>query len=247
MKLIQQSKLYFKEGNSDKVYEIDLCQLSDTEYLVNFRYGRRGANLKPGTKTPEAVSLDKAQAVFASLENEKRKKGYQPEVEVQVEVELPSLEAVNPQTPQGVILQRLQDAIDSKKSFKTEWKPSRVIWKAGELGITEAVPYILRLATKGTEIQTYSSLRTLTIMKVESAEPLFRALAGQQKQKAYIRHIACEGLLTILKGDKLIAFTRELIEKLPHNLREDIESNNMEKFPVHLSIGYRVNANGKHR
>ncbi|NDV58427.1 WGR domain-containing protein [Bacteroides sp. 519] len=235
MKLIQQSKLYFKEGNSDKVYEIDLCQLSDNEYLVNFRYGRKGSTLKAGTKTPEAVSLEKAEAVFAALENEKRKKGYQPEVGVTVAVELPSIETVNPGTPQGVILQRLQDAIDGKKTFKTEWKTSRVIWRAAEMGMKEAIPFILRLATQGTELQTYSSLWALIKLNAENAEPLFTAIASQQKQKAYIKHIACEGLLTVLQGNELAAFVNQLLERMPSNIRQDIELGNNNKLSAHLT------------
>ena len=235
MKLIQQSKLYFKEGNSDKVYEIDLCQLSDNEYLVNFRYGRKGSTLKAGTKTPEAVTLDKAEALFSALENEKRKKGYQPEVGVTLAVELPPMEAVNPTTPQGVILQRLQDAIDGRKSFKTEWKTSRVIWRAAELGIKDAVPFILRLATQGNELQTYSSLWALIKLEAANAEPLFTAIASQQKQKSYLKHIACEGLLSILDGEELSAFVGKLLERMPSTIRQDIESENFDKLQAHLN------------
>ena len=75
MKLVKQLKLYFQEGTSDKVYEIDLCESGDG-FLVNFRYGRRGAALKEGTKTIFPVPLSEAEKVFTALENEKRKKGY---------------------------------------------------------------------------------------------------------------------------------------------------------------------------
>lgn len=70
MKLIKQIKLYFQEGTSDKVYEIDLCESGDG-FLVNFRYGRRGATLKEGTKTIFPVDLQEANKVFDALENEK--------------------------------------------------------------------------------------------------------------------------------------------------------------------------------
>ena len=39
MKLIKQTSLHFREGNSDKVYEIDLCEVGADAYVVNFRYG----------------------------------------------------------------------------------------------------------------------------------------------------------------------------------------------------------------
>ena len=64
MRLVKQVKLFFREGNSDKVYEIDLCDTGNEQYVVNFRYGRRGAQLKEGTKTESPVTKQKAETVF---------------------------------------------------------------------------------------------------------------------------------------------------------------------------------------
>ena len=71
MRLVKQSILYFKEGNSDKAYEIDLCDVGNDKYVVNFRYGRRNAKLKEGSKTPSPVSLAEAEKIFGELEDEK--------------------------------------------------------------------------------------------------------------------------------------------------------------------------------
>ena len=49
MKLIKRKTLHYQKDSSDKVYEVDLCEVAEDKYLVNFRYGRRGANLKEGT------------------------------------------------------------------------------------------------------------------------------------------------------------------------------------------------------
>lgn len=244
MKLIQQSKLYFREGNSDKVYEIDLCELSPTEYIVNFRYGRRGSNLKAGTKTPEAVSREKAEAIFFDLDREKRAKGYQTEIETFIE--MPSLDHIQPDSPKAVILQRLQDAIEGKSSFQTTWKTSRVIWKAASLNIEEAIPFIIKLATKGKdELQTYAAFWALTKLKAVQAKPVFEAFAFQQKQKFYLRNIACEGLLTILEGDDLANFVQQLIEKLPLAIQQDIQNkdaktliNDLAEHSEQLFVGY---------
>lgn len=232
MKLIQQTKLFFKEGTSDKVYEIDLCQLSDNEYIVNFRYGRRGSALKAGTKTPEAVTRDKADTIFSALENEKRQKGYQSEVEVFIE--LPSIESVNPRTPKGVILQRLQDDIEGGNSYHTEWKTSRVIWKAGQMDIQEAIPFIIKLATKGDDMQVYSSFWSLVRLQAVQAEPLFRAYAFQIKKPSYLRHMACEGLLTTLTDNELSKFTHQLLEKLPYDIRQCIENEDYKELHMFL-------------
>lgn len=232
MKLIKQSKLFFKEGKSDKVYEIDLCELSANEFLVNFRYGRRGNALKDGTKTPAALPLDKAEMLFSELENEKRKKGYQTETEVFME--LPSLDAVEPDTLNGAILQRLQDAVVGRNSFKTEWKTSRVIWKAGMLNLKEAIPFIIKLATRGDEMQTYAALYALTKLNAVTAEPLFTALANNVKQKEYILNLAFEGLLTTANETEQQKISNQLLEKLSAEVRYAVETNDLELLKVTL-------------
>ena len=63
MKLIEQVTLYFKQGNSDKVYEVDLCEVSAGAFVVNFRFGRRDGALKDGSKT--VVPLDETKASTA--------------------------------------------------------------------------------------------------------------------------------------------------------------------------------------
>ena len=76
MKILHQKTLYFSEGKSDKVYEVDLCESGSDLYIVNFRYGRRGANLREGTKTVFPVPYEEALKVFNSLVSSKEKKGY---------------------------------------------------------------------------------------------------------------------------------------------------------------------------
>lgn len=77
MKLIRQVILHYQKGSSDKVYEVDLCEVGANQYVVNFRYGRRGARLNEGTKTVAPEPLARAQRVFWQLVEEKQKKGYQ--------------------------------------------------------------------------------------------------------------------------------------------------------------------------
>ena len=77
MKVIDQARLWFREGNSDKVYEVDLVEFATGQYVVNFRFGRRGTALRDGTKTAVPLDEKKARAVFAALVKEKTDKGYQ--------------------------------------------------------------------------------------------------------------------------------------------------------------------------
>lgn len=228
MKLIKQIKLFYKEGNSDKVYEIDLCAIDDTNFVVNFRYGRRGAVLKDGTKTPEYVSEEKAQIIFDKLENEKKSKGYASEIETLID--LPSLESVEPDSVNGVILQRLQDAVTGKNTFKTQWKTSRVIWRAGLLDIQEAVPYIIKLASKGDDLQTYAAIWALIKLKAEAGKEVFKSNAFQGKQKEYIRNLAHEGLLGILKDTDLQQHIGAILETIPQEARYYIDKKDYDSL-----------------
>ena len=56
----QSVSLSFKNGSSDKVYNVELTQ-QDNGWVVNFSYGRRGAALTSGTKTKDPVDYEKAE------------------------------------------------------------------------------------------------------------------------------------------------------------------------------------------
>jgi bifunctional non-homologous end joining protein LigD len=76
--MVEQSvSLFYKEGNSDKEYHIQLVKESGG-YVVNFQYGRRGSTMKPGSKTTSPVEKDEAVKIFSKLQNEKMAKGYTP-------------------------------------------------------------------------------------------------------------------------------------------------------------------------
>src|SRR3954470_18583690 len=76
LKLIKTISLEFREGKSDKVYEADLCEVGPDRFVVNFRYGRRGAPLRDGSKPPVPVTRAKAEQIFNGLVQEKVKGGY---------------------------------------------------------------------------------------------------------------------------------------------------------------------------
>ena len=74
---MEQTTLYFKQGGSDKVYQASI-EPNNGQFVVNFAYGRRGTTMQTGTKTPAAVNLDAARAIYEKLVNEKKAKGYSP-------------------------------------------------------------------------------------------------------------------------------------------------------------------------
>jgi predicted DNA-binding WGR domain protein len=223
MKLTKQSKLFFKEGNSDKVYEIDLCEISNGLFVVNFRFGKRGSILKEGTKTEKPISQVSAELVFDALEAEKRKKGYQSEQEMfQPMPDLPEITSGN--VIENVILKRLKGLVDGKNTFKTEWKPSRVIWRAGELRLKDAVPYIIRLTDRGDEMQRYAALWALARMGDASAERTMNVYFSNQKYTEKTRRIAGEGLLQILKDDARQEHLTIYLNRLPENIKNEINN-----------------------
>lgn len=240
MKLVKQVKLFYKEGNSDKVYEIDLCSINENNYVVNFRYGRKGSVLKEGTKTPDYVSIEKATTIFEKLEFEKTSKGYASEIETLID--LPSLESVPPDSINGVIMQRLEDAVMGKQTFKTHWKTSRVIWKAGLLNLQEAIPYIIKLTSKGDDLQTYASLWSLLQLKATTATAVFKLYALQAKQKEYLRNIAHEALLEILPEDEVQGHIVFLLDTLSQEVRYYIDKKDYDGLIIHFKKALEDNS-----
>ncbi|MDX1904503.1 MAG: hypothetical protein SFU27_10130 [Thermonemataceae bacterium] len=240
MKLIQQVKLFFREGTSDKVYEIDLCEVGTDLYVVNFRYGKRGTNLKEGTKTPTPLRLSQAQAILNSLQSEKTNKGYQIATDQTESIEreevLPRIMKQSVNTKEEVILQRLQDAIDGKNSFKTLWKVSRVAWKVGTIKLQEAVPYLLKLVNKGDKMQKYCILWALARCADTKAISVFQTNYTDNTNSEHIRKIALEGLLRVspaLEKQKLI---NTLVERLPQAMQACFTSNQVPAIePIVLS------------
>ncbi len=74
---MEQITLYYRNGPSDKVYQAGI-QPRDGGHVVTFAYGRRGATLTSGTKTPAPVDYCKAKAIYDKLVRDKTAKGYTP-------------------------------------------------------------------------------------------------------------------------------------------------------------------------
>jgi bifunctional non-homologous end joining protein LigD len=75
--------LYFREGRSDKVYQIQLkpCDHSPGLWVVNFQYGRRGSSLRTGTKTESPVTYHNGFRIYDKLARSKIAKGYTPKTD----------------------------------------------------------------------------------------------------------------------------------------------------------------------
>ena len=155
MKLIKQTHLFYKKGSSDKVYEVDLCEVGDDQYVVNFRYGRRGANLTDGSKTPLPVTQAKAEQIFEKLVASKTQKGYREAGgseesgvdtsqssrsadENEFDADLPM--TANP--AHRYLLRKLKETDAPAHRF------SRTLWRIGEVALPEALEPLVALASK---------------------------------------------------------------------------------------------------
>lgn len=64
-------------GNHDKVYHVQIEKHPSGGHVVNFQFGRRGAALQKGTKTPKPVDFGTASRIFNKLvEKKKNERGY---------------------------------------------------------------------------------------------------------------------------------------------------------------------------
>lgn len=76
MEAMRESKLAFKEGTSDKIYNITLYRADDGQYSVIAEYGRREAtDLRVSIKYQGTNSYS-ALSVYTDVVNNKRRKGY---------------------------------------------------------------------------------------------------------------------------------------------------------------------------
>lgn len=74
--IIEKVVLSFRQGHSDKVYNIQLCEDGIDQCTVQFQYGRRGSTLTHGTKTTSPVSMATARRLYEALVKSKMAKGY---------------------------------------------------------------------------------------------------------------------------------------------------------------------------
>ncbi|WP_026999255.1 WGR domain-containing protein [Eisenibacter elegans] len=259
MKVIQQISLFFQEGNSDKVYEVELCEVGPEGYIVNVRYGRRGGTMVTNSKTPRATSLDKATKIYDKLVQEKVKKGY-------LEAGAPAPE--RPAAPQEMpdfaynadtaLLRRLQDGVEGGKTFRTNWKLSRVMWTAGERKLQEAVPLVIQILNKllaenkpiyvltrkeATTLtkeqaefsaQLYSGLWMLARCGDTQAVEVFQKVLEIQGVPRYIRRLAAEGAFRCAPANIQQQGYQQILENLEADFREPIQAQNPERLRTKL-------------
>lgn len=222
MKVVDRARLWFREGNSDKVYEVDLVEVATEQYVVNFRYGRRGSALRDGTKTPLPLPLPKARVVFDSIVAEKKKGGYQA-TEVAdagaapVAATARSAEATDARTARELLA-------DLARGPRSARPLHLVVRKVGELGLSEAEPLLLELLAsgappKGTKPEVFRHFLIAALARCGGSRALspLKAIAESPKSPRHLADVA-RLALGLIGGE---SERRALLENVPKSLRPE--------------------------
>lgn len=243
MKLIRRVSLGLREGSSDKVYIVDLCEVSKGKFVVNFQFGRRGAPLKDGTKTEAAVSEATARSIFAKLVDEKKRKGYSETTEAAAaarsaggtptETQPTAARAASTSraaSPQEAILARLQGGGGRKP-----WSPARAVWRAGEYRLTEAVPHILRLIGTGDGTLDYCIAWALARCGDASTFDAFKQLRREPDLKVSDIDAALRSFIPrATKSDTVARMVVEMLRAWSDELRDAVAERARQALPPAL-------------
>ncbi len=270
MKLIKQTALVFRAGRTEKIYEIDLCEVGDGQFVVNFRYGRRGKPLKDGSKTVLPVDRAEAERVYEKLRTGKINAGY-TEGGVSAEAAAPApaqspsasaparppaaapsgppprtvaqaastsddprVQAVLARLARGEVAntgrvrntgvgrrvrQAMGRVLRNVTGSQRVWSLERAIWRAGELKIKEAEPYLLQLLDSKSGRKGYSTIWALGFCGSSASISKLNSIYTSSSRTVHERRIAAEALLKLYDANGRRAFREALIDQLPHALR----------------------------
>tara|TARA_R110002126_G_scaffold274775_1_gene419989 strand:+ start:10923 stop:13961 length:3039 start_codon:yes stop_codon:yes gene_type:complete len=227
LKLVQQKTLYFSEGKSDKVYEVDICENQDL-FIVNFRYGRRGANLREGTKTVFPVAYEEALKIFIKLVDSKEKKGYTESLQEQNTAKPPKI-TVNT-VREKTILKYLEQAV--KNTYTRNWKVSRIILRAGNLKMIATSSLIAEFINAKDQFEQHNAITVLASFGITEYKNQILEVFKTAKFSTIGGRAACAYILKY--GD---ASDKKVIENEVANfISEDV----IHKLPIQF-----LNANAK--
>ena len=230
MKLAKRVSLHHRASNSDWVYEIDLCQIDRDKYLVNFRSGRRGQKFKEGSKTVKALSLIEAEKIFNKLIADKKNQGYRDVDKLESAI-ASKTDTDNFQDPRHLaIIDRLA------KRNEEKWPLDRVIWRAGELKIKNAVPLLLQLIGTGKPLRDYCIAWALGKCGDRRAIQPLQTLTDSKTHPEHIRRIAWEALYKLASDKERTQMRSQKIDRLPISLRNSVENGNRKEFEAALEV-----------
>ncbi len=189
MKLERQVLLFYQKGTSDKVYEVDLCCVGDGEFVVNFRYGARGANLKHGSKTPLPVGRDEAERVFDKLVASKVKKGYAPQGTGAAPTPVAGGESddgAGRELADRRLLAELALAAGKRPPQGTR-RLTRLLWRVGERRLDGAQDVIRPILLKGKDRLVHTCAWTIARCGYQEFAPDLKKIADEKKRPLWLK------------------------------------------------------------
>lgn len=230
MKRIQKARLRFTEGNTDKIYEIDLCKIfgiGKETYVVNYRYGKYGSKLREGSRTPSPVTLEKAQKIYDSIVVSKLNDGY-------VDMDQPRATEASPSssdkhTSTSEITSRILTYLQAPPSH---WPLSRIIWRAGELRIPEAADHIANIKSTGEITMEYSMAWSLGRCGNKNHLPALSSLL--RSDSSAVKRMAREAWLTLAPQAEREVFLRKILKGLPVEVQHCIKTNDSDNLAKRL-------------
>lgn len=220
MKLVRQVRLEFREGTSDKVYEVDLCEVGDARFVVNFRYGRRGTSLKEGSKTAEPVLLHKAEAIFEKLVRSKVAKGYR-EIGAAPAEPLISAEPLQPLSADRDhhLLKGLQIAAQSPGHSYKGRNLDRLIWRVGQRRLAAAAPILLQFIDSTEPLRVYCTVWSLGRLGDTRALPALQRVLDHEPHPEHVRQMAYQAIYALSDPADQAKLEQQTRARLPEALQ----------------------------
>ena len=218
MKIKQEIQLQHPE-QSNKTLTIRMYKSDNERFIVKYFYSVDNQYLQEYDKTEVPVNASQAKLVFDNLVAYKLQKGY---VNTQKDDNraLEPLSEQKRETQDVIILQHLTAAANG--TYDGTWKLSRIIWRAGELKIKTAVPYLLKLSNPKDEIFQYSLIWTLGRLADETALPLLEKTLKIKVKKTILKNITREALANVYQNDKKQDFYKQLQSELPEDFNQNL-------------------------
>lgn len=243
MKLVRQTTLFFRKGASDKVYEVELCEVADQQFVVNFRYGRRGSVLREGTKTSQPVSREKADSLFDKLVQEKASKGFEvgesidktPDPSTASTLTDTLVDAELASSPLSELEQRVLERLREGRQSQSSWKLTRAIWRAGELGIVQAEPLLHGLVSSDA-MTNYCIAWSMGRLGQSNSVPVLKRIAADSSA-LHVSHIATEALRMTVDDAERESLLEKSRAALPDPLRSLLERGASDAFEDFVKRG----------
>ncbi|MCH9675332.1 MAG: hypothetical protein K0U93_28090, partial [Gammaproteobacteria bacterium] len=217
MRLVRKTVLHFREGRSDKVYEVDLLELDGDKakrFVVNVRYGRRGGRLREGTKTVDPVIESEATEIFGSVVVSKLNGGYR---ETQPGDGVPRTERAEPIAAPARAEQVLKALNLGRDGALRDAALGRAVLRAGELQLGAAAPLMHDLVHRS-RILDYCVAWALGRIG-DAAMTQTVELIRSQRPDDSAGFMATQALHDLADEERIDALSAELLAQLPESLR----------------------------